>query len=465
MKKRFLVIVYAVLFALAMSAVNAVDYDFENNEDYYAQLCSSAAAARNVVVCTAYQAYVNQKVKDAEKALKELEAELKDVKNNINSLAKKVTEYTAQIDQLEKDIALLAQSILDSENAIIDLGIQIEERTVHIDTIDESIKDRMVAMQANVSLNAYIDFMMGAKDFSDFIRRIEGINDITAYDRDQMNLLMAEVTALEEDKAEVERQKLLMEENRANLETSQTTLDALKASVTAILVEFRAQEEQLQEEKNTLVADLDATKDILKGVAEALKDVVTSSGFIRPYPSGFRISAGVWAYPEGGTHLGTDFAIGIGANIRAVANGVVVYNANNCPTYGYLGSTCGYPGRSGGGNQVYLIVSVNGKTYAVTYMHMMKDTVIPIGTIVNQGDYIGKTGSSGSSTGSHVHIEVVYLGTMSVGSYVTNWNGNLTFGTSSGTNALAYRCDYNGNRPPCRENPQTIFNVVVGKYY
>jgi murein DD-endopeptidase MepM/ murein hydrolase activator NlpD len=270
---------------------------------------------------------------------------------------------------------------------------------------------------------------------------------------------------LEEDKAEVERQKLLMEENRLNLETSQTTLDSLKASVTAILVEYRAQADQLEEEKDTLVADLAATRDILKDVAEALKDVVTSSGFIRPYPSGFRISAGVWSYPEGGTHLGTDFAIGIGTNIRAVANGVVVYNANNCPTYGYLGSTCGSPGRTGGGNQAYLVVSVNGKTYAVTYMHLMKDTVIPIGTIVNQGDYIGKTGSSGSSTGSHVHIEVVYLGTMSVGNYVANWNGNLVFGTSTGTNALAYRCDYNGNKPPCRENPQTIFNVVVGRYY
>jgi peptidoglycan hydrolase CwlO-like protein len=465
MKKRFLVIVYAVLFALAMSAVNAVDYDFKNNEAYYAQLCSSAAAARNVVVCTAYQQYVNQKVKDAERALKELEAELKDVKNNINSLAKKVTEYTAQIEELEEDIERLAQSILDSEQAITDLGVQITERTEHINGIDSQIKDRMVAMQANVSLNAYIDFMMGAKDFTDFIRRIEGINDLTAYDRDQMSVLMAEVTALEEDKAEVERQKLLMEENRLNLETSQTTLDALKSSVTAILVEYRAQQEQLEEEKNTLVADLNATRDILKGVAEALKDVVTSSGFIRPYPSGFRISAGVWAYPEGGTHLGTDFATGIGTNIRAVANGVVVYNANNCPTYGYLGNTCGSPGRSSGGNQAYLIVSVNGKTYAVTYMHLMKDTVVPIGTIVNQGDYIGKTGSSGSSTGSHVHIEVVYLGTMSVGNYVANWNGNLVFGTSSGTNALAYRCDYNGNRPPCRENPQTIFNVVVGRYY
>ena len=251
MKKRLLVIVYAVLFALAMSAVNAVDYDFENNEDYYAKLCSSSAAARNVVVCTAYQQYVNQKVKDAEKALRELEAELKDVKKNISSLAKKVTEYSAQIEQLEKDIARLETSIADSEIAITELGVQIVNRTEHIDSIDEQIKERMVAMQANVSLNAYIDFMMGAKDFTDFIRRIEGINDITAFDRDQMNILMEEVRALEEDKAEVERQKVLLIENRTNLESSQATLDQLKASVTAILVEYRAQEEQLNEEKET----------------------------------------------------------------------------------------------------------------------------------------------------------------------------------------------------------------------
>lgn len=467
MKRKILLFLVAFLFAQAAYNVNAVDYDFPNNEDYYATLCSSKDAVKYVTACTAYQAYVNQKVKDAEAALKELQNDLKDLSNNILALAKKVTDYEAQITKLEKDIANLEKAITNSTATISALGVQIEARTKTINGIDQTIKDRMVKMQAFVSLNSYIDFMMGAKDFSDLILRIEGINDITEYDRQQMNLLIEQVNALNADKAEVERQKAAQVENVANLEKSQETIAQLKVSVTAIIAEYRKQEAELQAQEDAMVADIGATQAILKSVSEALKNVPTSSGFIRPLSS-FRVSAGVWSYPAadgGGTHLGTDFAYSLGTSVKAVANGVVIFTSNACPTIGYLGNTCGKPGRTGGGNQLYLMVSVNNKSYAIVYMHLQQNSTIPQGSIVDGGEVVAKLGSSGSSTGPHTHVEVIYLGTNTVGYYVTAWKGDLTFGTYNGTTGLNYRCDFNGHKPPCRENPQTIFNVLVGKYY
>jgi peptidoglycan hydrolase CwlO-like protein len=465
MKRKILLFLTLLMFTQAVYNVSAVDYNFAGNEDYYSTLCSSAAAAKNVAVCTAYQEYVNQKVRDAEKALKDLQNELKNISSNILALAKKVNEYEAQITKLEKDIKNLEKSIKNSEAAILDLGIEIVARQKSIDGIDKTIKDRMIQMQSFVSLNSYIDFIMGAKDFSDLIIRVEGINDITQYDRDQMALLLNEVNALNADKAEVERQKEAQVKNMTNLESTQATVAQLKTSITAIISEYRKQEAAKQALAQEMAADIEATAAILKSISEALKNVPTSSGFIRPVSS-FRISSGVWSYPEGGVHLGTDFANStIGTTVKAVANGVVIYNSNSCPNIGYLGNTCGKPGRSGGGNQLYLMVSVNNKAYAIVYMHLMKDSVLPIGRIVDAGDQVARLASSGSSTGPHTHVEVIYLGTNTVGYYVNAWKGDLTFGTYNGTTGLNYRCDYNGHKPPCRENPQTIFNVVIGRYY
>lgn len=464
MKKKILLFIATFMFASVVSNVNAVDYNFPANESYYATLCSSAAAAKNVTACTAYQAYVNQKVKDAEAQLKNLQASLKNLKNNILALAQQVTTYNDQIAQLEKDITNLENSIVNSEKAIADLSEQIVIRTKTIEGIDQTVKDRMIQMQSFVSLNSYIDFMMGAKDFSDLILRVEGINDITKYDRDQINALLEQVNALNADKAEVERQKEAQLQNKSNLEANQVTIAALKVSVDAIIGEYRKQEAELASKAQEMAADINATSAILKKVAEALKNVPTSSGFIRPF-SKFHVSAGVWAYPEGGYHSGTDFANPIYTPVKAVANGVVIYTSNACPNYGYLGSTCGKPGRTYGGNQLYLMVSVNEKSYAIVYLHLVKNSTIPIGSIVNGGDVVAQLASSGSSTGPHTHVEVIYLGNNNVGYYANSWKGDLMFGASSGTAGMAYRCDFNGRKPPCRENPQTIFNVVVGRYY
>lgn len=464
MKKKILFLVAILLFSSTANRVSAADYNFAGNEDYYSALCSSAAAAKNVTACTAYQAYVNQKVKNAEAELKKIQSDLKNLSANILAMAKKIGDYEAQISQLERDINNLESSIKNSDRAISDLEIEIAIRSKSINEIDDTIKQRMIQMQAFVSLNSYIDFMMGAKDFSDLILRVEGINDITTYDRTQINLLVEQVNALNAAKAEVERQKEAQLQNKANLVSNQATVTQLKASITAIIIEYRKQQDVMEAQAEQMAGNIAATSAILKGIAEALKNVPTSSGFIRPVGS-FHVSAGVWAYPEGGVHLGVDLATSIGTTVKAVANGVVIYSSNACPTYGYLGNSCGKPGRSFSGNQVYLMVSVNNKSYAVVYMHLQQNTVLPIGAIVDSSNQIARLGSSGSSTGPHVHVEIIYLGTNTVGYYVNAWKGDLYFGTFGGSTGLKYRCDYNGHKAPCRENPLTFFNIAVGKSY
>ncbi len=183
---------------------------------------------------------------------------------------------------------------------------------------------------------------------------------------------------------------------------------------------------------------------------------LTTTGWTYPVPGAVR-SAGTWYYNSGGVHLGYDFAISPGSAIYAAGNGVILRSADACPTYGGLGSGCGYPGSYGGGNQVYLLTKINGSLYAVKYLHMMSGSPIAQGTIVTAGTQIGKVGSSGNSSGPHCHIEIFWLGSAdNFSNYAKTWNLDLAFGCGWGYSALSRLCE-NGVGAPCRIRPETIF--------
>ena len=451
MKKRTSILILICFMILGFSSVKAVTYDFANNEAYYSALCSSSQASQNRTVCLAYQNYVNQKVLDAQKQLEAIQKDMKNISANISKYAAQLANYEAQITSLERDIAALETSIAASKVAIGELEVQIEERDAVISKIDASIKERMLTMQSFASLNGYIDFVMGAKDFTDLIRRVEGINDITDYDKEQMDLLTEEIRLLNDDKAEIQRQKDALVQNKANIETNKATMEGLKTAAA------------LEALENQIAADLSETQAALKAISKALNAIAPSPGWSIPIRATFRVSSGTWYYPNSSSiHLGVDMSAPVGTNLYAVANGVVLYSADSCPTYGYLGNKCGYPGSSYGGNQVYLMVNVNNKAYAIRYLHLQSGTPVKAGTIVRPSDVIGKVGSSGNSSGPHLHIEVIYLGTNTVAYYAQRWNGDLAFGAGW---TLSNRCAYNGNKAPCRMRPEDVFGVKYGNTY
>ncbi len=464
--KTVLIIPLSLLIFSTMITTSAID--FSKNEEYYEKLCFGTISKENYTVCQQFQAYINQKAKDAKANLTKLQADLKNLKSDIVTYAQKVNEYEATIVELERQIRVLTDSIYFLEYNINSLEYQIVVREDNAETIDRGIRDRLVVMQGFLSVNGYIEFIMNATSFSDLIRRIEGIYDTTTYDKEQIKELQIEIERIKTDKEELERQKTVLVENRVNLEMNQETMAQLKIEVEKIIIEFKQQEAQLMALQAELISDLNEVQEKLKKVSAALNAVVTSTGFMRPVASGYRISAGAWYYPAsfgGGRHMGVDFAAPVGTPLRAVGNGIILYSANGCPTYGFLGSTCGSPGSRSGGNQTFLLTSVNNKTYWIIYFHLEKDTVRPIGTIVNQGDQIGRVGSSGNSTGPHLHIEVVYVGTNTLNHYASNWKGDLSFGAGWGDTGWSRRCEVNGNQPPCRLNPLNVFNVVFGQSY
>lgn len=185
------------------------------------------------------------------------------------------------------------------------------------------------------------------------------------------------------------------------------------------------------------------------------------NSFILPVESGYEISAGTWHYGASlyyGYHLGIDFAMPVSTDVTAVSDGIVVASSNSCPTDGYLGSSCGNPGTEGGGNQVYLLTKVNDLCYIIKYLHLKKDSPVPVGAVVKQGDKIGEIGSSGNSSGPHVHVEVFRIEENNFREFLNHWDGDLSFSLGFGKMGYENRCTVK-SEAPCREKPESVFDL------
>lgn len=461
MKKIIILVVCALMGLGNMIPVLAEsDADFAADEGKYTQLCAkptSELTTSEQDTCKQFIQYMSNKNTSLSDQLKEIEKKRIEIAGNIKEYAKKIAGYDAEIKKLGNEIAELNSqiSVKEEEIRVKEEEIAINEKEV--EALKAKIKDRMVASQSTMKLNQYLDIIMGAKDFNDLIRRTNGVNDITNHD-EQIRLSLKDlIDKLTEDKASLEVVRAELEVDKASIVEKQNQIIVVRHTAEIAKAEYMKQEADLEAEGNRIAGNLAAIKKALAEIANSVDSLPSSSGFVRPV-SGGRISAGTWSYPAGGTHLGTDFAVGSGTTVRAAANGVVLKSVDGCG-WGAIGNTCGSAqgGSSGGGNQIYLLTKIGDILYAVKYLHLLQGSPIAQNTIVMSGDFIGQVGSSGNSSGAHCHVEVFKLGTMSASEYIANWNGDLSFGAGWGSPALSNTCDNRGGAAPCRVRPETVF--------
>ncbi|MGB4984945.1 MAG: peptidoglycan DD-metalloendopeptidase family protein [Erysipelotrichaceae bacterium] len=460
---------------MSVITVSANTDDFKNNEEKYIKLCSTSGLSdSDKKVCKDFQVYLQNKSDGIRDELDKINHDIKDIQANLKYYLTVLDGYNKEIASLESQINALNQSIKTVEGNIVKLQTDIDLKQNEINEKNNKIKARMELTQGMSSTNYYIDFIFGATSFSDLIRRIEGIKDITAYDQRQIKELEDEILKLDKLKDELLNQQVMLEENKKIINKDLANIETLKAKSQVIIKEYQKKEAELFDAQTSIAGNLDAIKNALANVSEALNSVVPSAGWIYPVQAsnGFVVSAGTWYYPGGdGIHFGADFAATFGSKLVAPANGIVLYVADRCPSWGSYGNSCGYPGLGYGGNQVLLAIKVGEYVYVVNNMHLQSgvSNVVHAGKIVSQGQTIGYIGSSGSSTGPHVHHEVIFMGKTSLESVVETFRrtGDLSMGTGrSNSTGLSNRCSVKGYSPPCKERPEDIYHVKYpNRYY
>ncbi|MGN1343989.1 MAG: murein hydrolase activator EnvC family protein [Traorella sp.] len=437
---------------LLVSSLPVLSTDYSQNEDYWYDVCNGKISQDMLSKCQGFTEYLKQKAASMEANLDNIDAKIDEIRGDIDKLVALAAQIQEDIDVKDSEIKELEKQIDKLENNIKQLEIEIQTKEEDIETRDAQIKERMVQTQTFNQSNGYIDFIMGARDFVDLIRRLSVMNQITEYEQNQIELLNEDIKQLEHDKEEIEIQKESVEAQKDVVKKAKQELEEYKSRQTKLIAEYKQKEEDLMDTYMRSQASIESIKNNMPSYSVGSNQSVSSSGFGRVC-TGY-ISAGTWYYPAsfgGGRHSGMDIAGPIGTPVTSPINGIVTI-AQNITSAGGLGVSP-YTG-----NNVMIIGSVNGTTYAIHMLHLQYNSIkVKVGQVVNQGDVIAARGSTGNSSGPHVHIDLYNLGSMSVESaynYVRN-TGTYTFGMPY--KAEGWECS--NKSPVCKERPEEFIPV------
>ena len=350
-----------------------------------------------------------RKASSLEEEKKKVEATLKGLEGLKQDAAAYVRELDSSLTVLNQELDELADKIVQKEADIEIAGQELEmARAVEADQY-EAMKLRIKYMYERGKTN-YLDMLLQSKDLIQLMNRAEYVQQIAEYDRKKLyeyEDIRKEVAAREQQLNQEHEELLLLQEQTEAKQQSVETLLAQKnqelknfeSRIHAAQGQISAYEKDIQAQENKvkqLEAEIKRKEEEAKKAAEAAgqKYNTVSLGnfkFIWPCPASSRITSGFGARTsptEGASsnHQGIDIGAASGSSILAAASGTVVI-----ATYSYSA-----------GN--YIMINHGGGVYTV-YMHCSQ-LLASEGQDVIQGQTIAKVGSTGYSTGPHLHFGI-----------------------------------------------------------
>ncbi len=435
-----------LVLALALMPQRTFAVDYASNEDYWKRVCNGKISEDLLASCQGYYNYLEQKANNMQNDLSDIDAKIDAIQGDIDQLFEVLKGIQAQIDEKDSEIQSLMNQITVLEQTITQLEEDIETKEKDIEIRDQQIKSRMVETQTFNNSFGYIDFLMGATDFVDLIRRFSVMNQITSFEQAQIQQLNDDILQLDLDKQEIVIQKQGIEAQKAVIDQAKAELEEYKTRQNSLISQQREKEADLMEEYARMQSTIDSIRNNMPVFSVGDDSLTSSSGFGRVV-TGYR-SAGTWYYPAsfgGGRHAGLDLAGPRGTPVTSPFNGIIAIAQNITSVEGTKNPATG--------NNVMIIGNVNGTTYAIHLLHLQYNSiVVKPGEVVVQGQTVAARGSTGNSTGPHVHIDLYNLGSMSVEAaynYVRS-TGNATFGMSY----HAYGWECSNKAPICRERPE-----------
>lgn len=358
---------------------------------------------------------LRQSISEKEGELDELEsqkASLQNGRSNLQSIVNGLQSEKQEIANYVEALDLQVQSIqnnIDSLNELIAAKeAQIQETQEELEAAEQTATAQYEAMKERIRFmyeqgdSLYLEMLMGAESFADMLNKADYIEQLSAYDRRKLEeyLLVVEYTQL--CKEELLSEQELLDEAKVAAEEEQDNLNALidekEIQITAYETDIATKEEAIREydaeiaEQNEVIAALEAQVAAEKAaLADATRIRYDGGVFAWPAPSYTRISSeyGWRMHPTLGVekfHNGVDLAAPGGSPILAAYDGKVVAS-------GYSPSMGNY------------IMIDHGDTLYTIYMHASA-LYVSTGDYVTRGQKIAAVGSTGRSTGNHLHFGV-----------------------------------------------------------
>ena len=382
--------------------------------------CAFLAAACLVLSVTVYPASAATSMSSLQNKLDKISASIKQHKTELNDAKKKEaaakaleSELKEKVSVLQSQIGVLKSQISEVQNSI---GVKEQEITAKQNEIArkeqeiadqwDDFKSHMAAMQ-ELRDGGSVAMLRAVSDLYELLTFNEVMQDISVKDTEILDNMKAAKEALVADRTQLVEERTQLQNKKAELDAQNKQMQSKQSELNNSVKEARLSAAEAQQAQKNAQAAIESDemnyeavkKEIQKLIAAAAasKPQLSFSGFICPLKSYTRISSeyGWRKNPVSGVnklHAGTDFAAPAGTPIYAAASGYV--QVAGWSSGGYGNYVIIYHGKMSDGNQ-----------YSTLYGHM-RSVATSAGKYVQQGEIIGYVGSTGNSTGNHLHLEV-----------------------------------------------------------
>lgn len=367
-------------------------------------------------------------IKEKENQISQAEKEMEDLKNSLTDLQKIKQELESQKADLKNYVAKLDSNLAEIEANIAELNAKITQKEDEITQTEQELaaaqekeENQKESMIRRIRLmyqnnDSYmIDMLLKSESFGDFLNKADFIEMVVSYDHQKWEEYKENRQYIELCKEELELEKQILDQTKANVEIEQQNLENLIAQknrdITNYETDINNKEKAIKEYEASIAQQDEEIKALEAAIAEERRRIIESSGTVLTYDGGVfkfplasytRISDdyGMRIHPTLGVekfHNGVDFAAPKGTAIYAAYDGKVV-----AATYS---ATMGN----------YVMIDHGDGLYTI-YMHASA-LYVSKGDAVARGDTIAAVGTTGRSTGNHLHFSV-----RQNGEYVSPWN-------------------------------------------
>ena len=389
--------------ALGLILVLAAGIPIQASSASTEKVTEDAASTKSLQEAQDEKAQLEKALKEAQSTIEDLRDSKGDIESKVTELNQQLIDISARITDLENQLTAKSEDIQETKDELA--GAKEREAQQYAD-----MKVRIQFMYEN-GQTSYLEALLSSRNISEFLNSADYIAQIQSYDRQKLTEYQDTVESIVNLEAQLEQEYTDLEALKSTVESNKATVAAMMRQKESELADISGDIEDAQSDADYYAAEIQAQEELIAAIkrAEAEKAAAgveehpyTGGAFRWPCPSSTRVTSdyGMRVSPMSGAssnHKGIDIGASAGADIIAAADGTVTAASYS----------------SAAGN--YVMIDHGGGLYTV-YMHASSLLVSP-GQTVSAGDVIAKVGSTGISTGSHLHFGVSLNG-----SYVSPWS-------------------------------------------
>jgi murein DD-endopeptidase MepM/ murein hydrolase activator NlpD len=347
-----------------------------------------------------------------------IQREINGIRSQYNASYNEMADMVAQKDAIDREMTLLNekmeltnQQIRNYAQLIADTQEELEKAQQELTQLSQTHRDRVRAMEEEGGLS-YWEVIFKANSYTDLLDRLNMIEEINASDRRRIEQMRIAADLVSAAQMNLTQEKQALEELRLELAADELVLQERREEADNLLVEL----EKTAMEYEYLLAESELLQDELMleiaAKEKELKEAKYDEHLAKLALQGENPPSNAsWLYPVSGARLTSPFGMRLHPvlKIQRMHNGIDLACAQGTPIYATrAGKVTKTAYQAGGAGNYVSINHLDG--FSSIYMHMTH-YVVSAGQSVSQGQLIGYVGSTGISTGPHLHFGISYAGT------------------------------------------------------